>query len=157
MQTSQIISVGSFGESQNIDGFAVGQIEKARRVFGNFGHDEIAQMGEEIARDVRQVVTLLSQVVDGAQTRVRIAIDECSSERMQDRAISDAKHAGNTFRGEFVAVDADPCEHLIEKTHSIAHAAGSFARDDGQRSVFERHFFLFEDKLESCGDGLRVD
>ena len=108
MQAGQIVRVGSFGESQNIGGFAVGQVEKACWIFGNFGHDEIAQMGEEIARYVGQVVPLLSEVVDRAQTRMPIAIDECGGEGMKDRAIGDAEHASNAFRSEFVPVDADP-------------------------------------------------
>jgi hypothetical protein len=114
-------------------------------------------MGEEIARYVGQVVTLLGEVMDRAEASWCIAIDEGCRERVQDGAIGDAEYASDTFRREFFPIDADPREHLIEKVHSVAHAARGFASDDGQRGIFERHVFLFEDKLETCGHGLRVD
>jgi hypothetical protein len=59
VQTRQIIGIGSFRESQNIGGFAIGQIEKSCGILGNFGDDEVTQVSDEITRDVGQIVTLL--------------------------------------------------------------------------------------------------
>lgn len=76
---------------------------------------------------------------------------------MQDGSIGDAEDASDTFGSEFVPVDADPREHLIEEAHTIAHTSGGFAGDDGQGGVFEGDVLLFQDKLQTSRDRLRAD
>jgi hypothetical protein len=95
--------------------------------------------------------------VDGAETRVSITIDERSGETVKDGSIGDAENARDTFGGEFVPIDADPSEDLIEQAHAVAHGSSGFAGDDGESRVFEGDVFLFQDKLQSTGDGLRAD
>lgn len=80
MQSRQIVGIGAFGEGQDIDGFAVGEVEQTGGIFGDFGHHEIAQVRQEIPGDMGQVVTLLGKVVNDAQARVSIAIDERGGE-----------------------------------------------------------------------------
>lgn len=143
MQSRQIIRIGAFGERENVGRFAVRKVEQTCWILGDFGDDEVSQVGEKISRDVGQVVTLLREVVDDAQARVGISIDERCSERVQHGSIGDAENASDTFGSEFVSVDADPSEHLIEEAHAVAHTSGSFASDDGQSGVFEGDAFLF--------------
>jgi hypothetical protein len=90
MNSREIISVGAFGQSQDIGRFAVGKVEHAGGIFGDFGDDEIPQMREKIASNVGQIVTLLGEIVDGLEACVGISIDQRCRERMQNRAISDA-------------------------------------------------------------------
>lgn len=154
VQSRQVIGIGSLCQRKKICGFTVGEIEQTGWVLGDFGDNEVAKVRKEVTCNVRQVVALLCKVVDRAQARVRVAIDQRRSEGMQDRSIGDAEHARDTLGGEFVPVNTDPRENLIEKAHAVAHAACGFASDDGERGVFEGDMFLFQDELETSCNGL---
>jgi hypothetical protein len=114
-------------------------------------------VGEKIAGYVGQIVALLGEIMDGLEAGVGISIDERSGECMEHGAIGDAQNASDSFGGEFVSIDADPREDLIEEAHAIAHGSSGFAGDDRERGVFEGDVFLFQDKLQTSGDALRAD
>ena len=70
VQPQEIIGIGRRGERLDLRAFFVGQIEKAIGLAADLGDDQIAQLGENAARDLRDVVPLVGEVGEDGEEMV---------------------------------------------------------------------------------------
>ena len=93
----------------------------------DLGDDEVAQVLQDVAGDVRQVEPLLREPLDDREARGRVARDERRRQLVEDLAVGDAEHARHVVARQLQAAERDD---LIEEAHRVAHRARRFARED---------------------------
>ena len=125
----------------------VRQVREHRRVAEERGDGQIADLLHEITAEARHLVAVPVELLDGAQTRRRIAPQDGVRDAVEDRPVGDAERALHIRLRERLAAEDD---HLIEERLRVAHAAVGLARDREERRIVGRDALVGDDALQAC-------
>ena len=99
---------------------------------GNFRHEQIAEVGQQVAAEVPQVVTAHDDVVDNG---------DCGRRTVRGDAVDDARENVRPGDAErrldvlFFDRRAGKADHLVQRRLRVAHRAFTGARDLPQRVI----------------------
>ena len=159
-EAREVVELGAAREIDHVAHFLVGQIEQVAQGRAAVGRvrrtdlrdHEVAQVPQQIARRVSDVVALLGYALDDVQARGRVAAYERRRQLVHDGAIGDPEHPRDVLSRELVAAERDD---LVEEAHRVAHRAGGLASQDLHTARRRLDLLEGEHLVEPSRDGLR--
>ena len=127
----------------------VGEGGQARRVPADGDDHEVAEVGDELAGEPRQVRAKGDDLVEGGEGRVDVAVDDRAADHEEQAPISRAEDLCGDGAGDGGAGEGDD---LVEQAQGVAHAAGGLPCDEREGVVVDVELLRGGDVAESADD-----